>query len=357
MTEQNLPDMRIGALTACAPAMSLEDWMKQAQRIGLDGLEVAAHPSGTMEGRKDWVAKTLNLSDHSDNSRIETTRKAKELSFDYEVPILSLGCYENMLQQPTGASNRVHLMKVIDAAALLKEVMPAGPLVATFVGADPNLRMQENYELFKNNFLPLVKYAKQRGVRIMVENCPMEGWESTDRPVNQLMSSPRLWDACFQAAKEKDLEGSLGLEYDASHRIWQTAGRMMYVANDVQNYGSKGKIFALHGKGATFTPEGLWKDGIDGQLIDLDGNEWAKRASIYEHAVPGVAYDSVDWNLVISDARKVGVPFINIEIEDPHYKDTDPVKSGELGIKAVEIGRANLMPHCYSDKESYQASS
>ncbi|HZX45344.1 MAG TPA: sugar phosphate isomerase/epimerase [Candidatus Nanoarchaeia archaeon] len=350
-----MADMRIGALTACGPRMSLEDWMKEANRLGLDGLEVAAFQAGNLGdvasgSRKDYVADTLNVDEPlSDAKAGQIIQMSKEL----KVPIHALGSYDNTLYVLTGRNNRAHLKKVIDGAAKLREIMPAGPLVATFVGADPALRMQANYELFVDQFIPLIGYAKERGVRIMIENCPMEGWEPSDRPVNNLMSSPRYWNACFKAANEAGVGDAFGLEYDPSHRIWQLAGRMDLVVRDVETYTQQGKIFAIHGKGAKHDDEGLWTDGVDGRLLDLP-HEWAKRSN-YEHAVPGVGYDSVQWGKIIPIAKEAGVPFVSIEIEDPTYKDMkDPVRNGILGVQAVEIGRKNLAPICYANGASYQ---
>ncbi|MBU0627764.1 MAG: sugar phosphate isomerase/epimerase [Nanoarchaeota archaeon] len=352
------PDMRISALTACGPTLTLEDWMKEAKRIGLDGLEVAAFQRENVGdvasgARKDYVADTLSLAEPLSPAR---ATEIIAMGRDLGVTITHLGSYDNHLHQVAGEKSRPHLKKVIDAAYLLRDVMPAGPLVATFVGADPNLRMQENYERFKQQFLPLVAYAQEKGVRIMIENCPMEGWEASDRPVNNLMSSPSLWYACFKAADAAGVGKSFGLEYDPSHRIWQTAGRMDLVARDIAEFGCQGRIYSIHGKGAKHDDEGLWMDGIDGRLVDLP-HEWAKRSN-YEHAVPGAPYDSVNWKTVISLARALGVPFVTLEIEDPNFKDMkDPAKSGELGIKAIELGRTHLMPLCYANGATYQAPS
>lgn len=347
-----VPDMRIGALTACAPTYTLEQWMQIAKESGLDGLEVAAHPSGGMEGRKDWVANTLDLTDALSDARAS---EIKAMSSELGVAIHSLGCYQNMLHPETGEADRAHLRKVIDAASKL-----GVGYVATFVGADPDQRMQYNLDtLFPQHFVPLLQYAKDRGVKIMVENCPMEGWIPRDLPVNQLMSSPRNWIACFDLAEKAGVGDVLGLEYDPSHRIWQLAGDMTAVVKDVDYFGKQGRIFALHGKGAGFNSEEFWFDGIEPRLTGL-GHEWAKR-SLYEHAVPGkrdgqgLYLDSVNWPRVIGAAREYGIPFVSIEIEDPDFKDmSNPVRSGELGVKAVKLAQEHLRSLCYTNGVSYQ---
>jgi|GEM_PF-489917 len=349
-------DMRIGALTSCAPTYTLREWMVIASGMGLDGLEVAASPSGGMEGRKDWVANTIDLTVALSDAQSD---EIKAMSAEFGVAIHSLGCYQNMLHPETGAADRDHLKKVIDAASML-----GVGYVATFVGMDPTRRVQENLDtLFPELFIPLLQYAQEKGVKIMIENCPMEGWLERDLPVNQLMSSPRYWTACFELADKVGVGDTLGLEYDPSHRIWQLAGNMDLVMRDIETFGAAGKIFALHGKGAGFNQEEFYLDGIDPRLADIvvvDGdqrksNEWKKR-SIYEHAVPGQPYDSVKWDKVISAARKYNIPFVSIEIEDPKFKDMDNAKiSGRLGVEAVKLARNHLAPLCYENTVSYQA--
>lgn len=344
-------DMRIGALTACAPRMSLEQWMQTAKDLRLDGLEVACFPAGNLNEvasgqRKDWVADTLNLDEPLTLRRAE---EIKTMSRDYGVAVHSLGAYLNNLHNADGVKNREHMRRVIDAARMLESVMPAGPLVATFVGIDPTIRVEGNLDMFKANFVPLLQYAKERGVRVMIENCPMEGWENRDLPINNLMCAPVYWDACFKIAEESGVGDVFGLEYDPSHRVWQLAGRKDLVQRDVLTYGCK-KMFALHGKGAKFKEGEFWSTGIEPKLVDLgkeDCREWGKR-NCYEHAVPGIDYDSVNWRSVIALARNRNVPMINIEIEDPAFKDMkDAVRCGELGVQAVKIGRENLARLCY----------
>src|SRR6185312_8687985 len=99
-----------------------------------------------------------------------------------------------------------HLRRCIDAAALL-----GCSLVGTFIGRDPNRSVGENVKLAGKELPPLVEYAGERGVRLIVENCPMEGWHPDGYPGN-LAYSPELWEWMF----------SLGfyLNYDPSHLLW-----------------------------------------------------------------------------------------------------------------------------------------
>ncbi len=58
---------------------------------------------------------------------------------------------------------------------------------------------------------PLVEYAGERGVRLMIENCVMEGWHPDGYPGN-LAYSPELWEWMFELG--------FWLNFDPSHLLW-----------------------------------------------------------------------------------------------------------------------------------------
>ena len=58
---------------------------------------------------------------------------------------------------------------------------------------------------------PLVDYAGERGVKLMIENCVMEGWHPDGAPGN-LAYSPELWEWMFALG--------LYLNFDPSHLLW-----------------------------------------------------------------------------------------------------------------------------------------
>ena len=60
-------------------------------------------------------------------------------------------------------------------------------------------------------FPPLVDYAGERGVKLMIENCVMEGWHPDGYPGN-LAYSPELWEWMFALG--------LYLNFDPSHLLW-----------------------------------------------------------------------------------------------------------------------------------------
>ena len=99
-----------------------------------------------------------------------------------------------------------HLRACIDAAAAL-----GGVPVGTFIGRDPGRSVADNLREAERIFPPLVDYAGERGVRLMIENCVMEGWHPDGYPGN-LAYSPELWEWMFELG--------LYLNFDPSHLLW-----------------------------------------------------------------------------------------------------------------------------------------
>jgi sugar phosphate isomerase/epimerase len=61
-----------------------------------------------------------------------------------------------------------HLKKVIIASARLGVNM-----VTTFIGREQTKSVEENLETLKEVWPPIVALAKENGVKIAIENCPM----------------------------------------------------------------------------------------------------------------------------------------------------------------------------------------
>ena len=99
-----------------------------------------------------------------------------------------------------------HVRRCIDAASLL-----GCPTVGTFVGRDPTRSVAENLRDAESVFRPLVDHAGEAGVKLIIENCVMEGGtrmgtRGTSR------TSPELWEWMFSLG--------LYLNYDPSHLLW-----------------------------------------------------------------------------------------------------------------------------------------
>ena len=131
-----------------------------------------------------------------------------ELFDGHGLTLSSLAYYDNNLHPDPVEREAVnqHVHRCIDAAALL-----GCPTVGTFVGRDPGRTVSENLREAEAVFTPLVDHAGQAGVKLVIENCVMEGWHPDGYPGN-LAYSPELWEWMFSIG--------LYLNYDPSHLVW-----------------------------------------------------------------------------------------------------------------------------------------
>jgi len=189
--------MKLGFLTACMPERPLSEVVHFASAHGYQTLEVACWPRTS---ERDYNASHIDVTtlDHAGSDEI---RRMCELS---GLSISALAYYENNLAADPNERAVVngHLRKAIDAAALL-----GVGLVGTFVGHDLSKTLAENGEEAARVFGELTDYAGQKGVRLMIENCPMVGWQRPWIPGN-LCYAPEQWDALFAAVP------ALGLNLD-----------------------------------------------------------------------------------------------------------------------------------------------
>ncbi|HEY6710463.1 MAG TPA: TIM barrel protein, partial [Actinomycetota bacterium] len=108
-------------------------------------------------------------------------RATRLLHRRHRLELSSLGYYDNPLH-PDPAVRRAtseHLRACIDAAATL-----GCPTVGTFIGRDLGRTVAENLRDAETVFAPPVEHAGERGVKVIIENCPMEGWHPDGYPGN-----------------------------------------------------------------------------------------------------------------------------------------------------------------------------
>src|SRR5688500_11032549 len=163
--------------------------------------------------------------------------------------VSSLGYYPNPLHPETEHSETVisHLKKVIEAAALLEV-----PVVGTFVGKDKNKTVPQNLEDYAKIWPPIVKFAKDHGVKIAIENCPMlfsyDEWPGG----NNLASAPAIWRKMWEIIPDDNF----GLNLDPSHLILQ----MIDYERVIREFGDK--IFNFHAKDLHIDHKGLYNNGV-----------------------------------------------------------------------------------------------
>jgi sugar phosphate isomerase/epimerase len=282
--------------------MTFEEVVDFAAENGLECLEVACWPQGGAARRYAGVS-------HIDVEHL-TEEKAKEINAlckSKGVEISSLAYYPNTMD-PDEEKRKTyieHLYRLMDASAMLGVNM-----ITTFVGRDPNKNVDENMELVKEIWPPIVKYAEQKGVKIAIENCPML-FTNDEWPGGQnIMTTPANWRKVFEILDSPNF----GINYDPSHFVWQQIDYIRPL------YEFKDKIFHVHYKDIKVYPEKLADVGV-----------MATPLQYMSPKLPGLG--DVDWGKYVSALTDIGYDgYTCIEVEDKAYE-----KSLEDAKRAIKL--------------------
>lgn len=170
--------MKPGFLTSCLPQVGLDPLLQWASAQGFQTMELAAWPQ---EKTRDYQAQQIDAARFTR----EDASRVNELFDQYDLEIAAMAFYENNIHpdKKIRDANVDHLKKVIDTASLL-----GVDRVGTFVGSNPEMSPTDNMKEIGRTFRELVKYATDKGVRLMIENCPMENWVKFGLPGNYAYS-------------------------------------------------------------------------------------------------------------------------------------------------------------------------
>ncbi|MBN1466205.1 sugar phosphate isomerase/epimerase [candidate division KSB1 bacterium] len=295
--------MKLGFLTACLPNVALSDLVSWAAQQGFQALELAAWP---VDSARDYQARQIDAARFSQAD----AERVKELFAAHHLAISAMAYYENNVHPDLALRRQyhAHLKKVIDAAALLEV-----SLVGTFVGGRPDKSPADNLKEIGQVFRELVAYAQDRGVKLMIENCPMENWVAFGVPGNYAYS-PELWEALFNEVPDD----GFGLNLDPSHLHWLGID----CERTVRDFSSK--IFHTHAKDAEMLRDGMNSYGILGR--QLDPEPW--KSGWWRYRIPGSG--EIDWRRFISALRECGYDgVLSIEHEDPVWEGSEEkIKKG-----------------------------
>lgn len=301
--------MELGLLTACFPTWTLEEVARWASSVGLSCLEIAAWP-GT---NRDFTATHLAL----DAKGLDAARVAAETLGTLGVRASCIAYYDNNLHpdQETRARIHEHLFRCIESAPLL-----ACPLVGTFIGRDPTKTFSENLHDAENIFPEFVARAGELGVKLVIENCPMEGWDP-DGIVGNLAYSPELWEWMFDMG--------LYLNYDPSHPVWLGIDPLVAIDKYADH------ILHVHAKDIETFPSARNRYGWLGKVVERD-DPWD--VGWWRYRVPGRG--EIDWSKLVDRLFEHGYDgSLTIEHEDPVWMGSDDrIQAG------VEIACATLSP-------------
>ncbi len=302
--------MKLGFLTACLPDQSLEDIVRFAKEHQYEALEVAAWPD---LGSRPFTATHLT----AEGFGPAEAERVRALFDDNGLTLSSLAFYDNNLHPDVAerAAINEHVLTLVDAAATL-----GCPTVGTFVGRDPGRTVAQNLAEAEKVFAPLVDRAGEKGVKLVIENCVMEGWHPDGYPGN-LAYSPELWEWMFSLG--------LYLNYDPSHLLWMGIDPVAAIKPYVD------KVAHAQAKDAEIFPDKRNRFGYPGRAVDRT-DPWD--VGWWRYRVPGLG--QVDWVRVVDALYEGGFDgVLSVEHEDPVWGGTQ-----ERVMAGLDIAHRTLRP-------------
>lgn len=282
--------MQLGIVSAIYDGFTFEEMIDDVMINGLDCVEVACWPQGKAERRYAGVS-------HIDveNTKPEYIRYLKNYCERKNVKISALAFYPNTMDGDLEkrAANIAHLKKVIHMSALLGVNM-----VTTFIGRDQYKTVEENLELVKEIWPPIIKLAEKEGVKIAIENCPMLFTKDQWPGGQNLFTTPSLFRKIFDILKSDNF----GINYDPSHFIWQQIDYIKPL------YEFKDKIFHVHFKDIKLYEDKLRDVGIMAYPLEYMSPK-----------IPGLG--DVNWGKFVSALTDIGYNGCTcIEVEDKAFE-------------------------------------
>ncbi len=222
--------MKVGVLTAALqeltprevrdpdPDRAIEEWLDFASELGASYIQLssALHPTESdvpPEAMLDPVANTLDLRKPFDKDRARRVEASLKTS---GVGISDVGYFDNLLHHDPAIRKKKHdfMLRAFDAAVLLGVNAVCG-----FVGRNQQHSMDENLVDFEQQFIPLLKAARDRGLTYRVEQCPMPGWTTGDNWHNNIAYTPGTWIALHRICEKHGVGDQFRIHYDPSHAI------------------------------------------------------------------------------------------------------------------------------------------
>lgn len=302
--------MQLGLLTAPFPETPLMDVADWAASNEFTALEIACWPKATGPTRR--YAGTTHI-EVASVAAAEAGEIKSRLN-DKGIAISALGYYPNPLHPDADHRETVigHLKQVITVAGQM-----GVPLVNTFCGGDASANIDANWEQALKVWPDVAAHARDSGVRLAFENCPMifsyDEWPGG----HNIAYSPVIWRRIVEA-----FEGGIGMNYDPSHLVWQMIDQSRFIGE----FGAH--ICHVHAKDLMIDHDGLYERGILSA-----GMGWQVPR------MPGLG--DVKWNEFFADLYLAGYdgPVI-IEHEDRNFEGSD-----ELVRKGFLLARDVLQPY------------
>jgi sugar phosphate isomerase/epimerase len=256
--------IRVGMLTAPFGDRPLVDVLDFAPKAGISCLEVVADP-----GSKHIDPVTFNAA---------KADEVKQMLAERKLEISGLACFLDPCQPGGTEKFQSHARKMADAAALL-----GVPTLCMQTGMPrPNMgRLDQIRQVVPKVYAPIIAYAKDKGIRIAIENWFETCLQGIDT---------------FECLLETIKDDNFGLNYDPSHLVHQQIDHLL----PVSMFGKR--IFHTHAKDTLVDVEVRARVGIY-------GHGW------WRYVIPGSG--SIRWGEYINHLRMNGYKgVLSIEHED-----------------------------------------
>jgi sugar phosphate isomerase/epimerase len=298
--------MQLGLLTAPFEDTPLTEVAAWAGANGFSALEIACWPAAGAERRRYAGTSHIDVGGMTPARAQDITGALAERG----VTISGLGYYPNPLHADADhrAAVIAHLMQVITAAG----IMGVG-VVNTFLGGDRRLGVDDNWARAIEIFAPIIAHARNAGVRLCFENCPMIFSQDEWPGGHNIAYSPKIWRRILG-----EWGDAVGMNFDPSHLVWQ----MIDMGRFIREFGPH--MAHVHAKDVMIDREGLYENGVMSV-----GMGWQ---------IPRLCgLGEVNWTVFFSELYRAGYdgPVI-IEHEDRIFEGTDDrVKRGFLLARDV----------------------
>jgi sugar phosphate isomerase/epimerase len=302
--------MKLGILTAPFPDTSLSDVARWAGESGFESIEIACWPWASGATRRYAGTSHIDVANLSDGQ----AREIVDEIASHGLTVSGLGYYPNPMHpdRETREAAIAHQKLVIEACAKM-----GVPFFNTFMGGDSSLNVDANWERALEIWPPIVEHAREHGVKITIENCPMifsyDEWPAG----NNIAWSPYIWRRIIE-----QWGGTIGLNYDPSHLVWLMIDQERFI----REFGPH--ILHMQAKDVEIDRDGLYERGSLSS-----GMGWQIPR------LPGLG--EANWGRIFAALYRAGYDGdVIIEHEDRDFEKTD-----ELVKRGFLIARDVLRPY------------
>ena len=301
--------MKLGILTAPfakTPLMDVADW---AAASGFEVLEIACWPVARGTERRYAGTAHIDVAILSDGQATEIADELRSKG----LAISGLGYYPNPLHPDPEHRAEVigHLRHVMTAARKM-----GVPVVNTFMGGDAARTQDENWDAARRVWPDIVRFARDNGLRITIENCPMIFGRDEWPAGHNIAWSPYIWRRILETWGD-----TIGLNFDPSHLVWLMIDQERFI----REFGPH--ILHFQAKDMEIDRDGLY---VRGTLSSGIGWQIPR--------VPGLG--EVQWGRIFADLYRVGYTGdCIIEHEDRQFEGTD-----DLLKRGFLVARDTLRP-------------